>query len=72
MKAFWQLLAALFPDDPTEANYPAVPGGQVIALGTDGVARWSLGTGGGGEPLVDDAAGEILFDDATGDILMDG
>jgi hypothetical protein len=71
VKRAWDFLAAWWKlgDD---ANYPASPGGQVPVLQSDGTVQWGTGTGGGGEPLVDDASGEILFDDASGDILMDG
>jgi hypothetical protein len=71
VKAYWQFLAALWPDDPTTANYPAVPGGQVPTLQSDGTVQWSTAAS-AGEILIDDASGEILYDDATGDILYDG
>jgi hypothetical protein len=72
MKAFWQFLAALWPDDAVSADYPAVPGGQVPTLQSDGTVKWSAGSVVSGEILVDDATGEILIDDETGNVLYDG
>jgi hypothetical protein len=72
VKSFWQFLAALWPDDATTANYPAVPGGQVPTLQTDGTVQWSVGAVAAGDILVDEETGEILIDEETGDVLYDG
>ena len=72
MKRAWEFLAAWWLDGPTDADYPASPGGQVPTLQADGTVKWSAGAAAGGEILVDDASGEILFDDASGDVLYDG
>jgi hypothetical protein len=74
VRAFWQFLAALWPDDATTANLPEEGASGTYVATLDTTTRrvsWQLAAG-SAEPLVDDAAGEILFDDATGDILMDG
>ena len=64
MKAFWQLLAALWPDDATTANLPAegAAGTWVATLDTTTrIASWQQASG-SAEILVDDASGEILID----------
>jgi hypothetical protein len=76
MKAFWQFLAAFWPDDETTANLPAegAAGTYVPTLDTTTrVVTWELASGSSvGEILVDDATGEILIDDETGNVLYDG
>lgn len=73
MKRAWEFLAAWWMHGETDANYPAVPGGQVPTLQSDGTVIWAAAPGGpGGEILVDDETGEILVDDATGNVLYDG
>jgi hypothetical protein len=76
MKAFWQFLAALWPDDDTTANLPAegAAGTWVpVQDTTTRIVSWQLMLGSvGAEILVDDATGEILIDDETGNVLYDG
>ena len=59
MKAFWQFLAALWPDDETTANYPLVPGGQVPTLQTDGTVKWSTGSVGTSDLI---ESGDVLYE----------
>ena len=74
MKAFWQFLAALWPDDEATANLPAegASGAYVPTLDTTTrIVTWQQAPG-GAEILVDDESGEILIDDETGNVLYDG
>jgi hypothetical protein len=62
VKAYWQFLAALWPDDETTANYPVSPGGQVPTLQTDGTVKWSAAAPGGSDLI---EAGDMIYEDGN-------
>jgi hypothetical protein len=77
MKAFWQFLGALWPDDDTTANLPAeaAAGTYVPVLNTTTrVVTWEESAAGADfdSILTDDVTGEILVDEDTGNVLTDG
>jgi hypothetical protein len=58
----WRFLFAWWPTTEAGSNYPAVPGGQVPTLQTDGTVKWSTGTAGASDLI---ESGDVLYEDGS-------